>query len=719
MQALEAELRKGRSRDAELSSAERATKRSTSIRLGDMFRLANSLLNSPAPSPSVSTDADPAAIVAQLRAAHARVPTDPVLPLLIEQGVAFAEVERLLAQGTSQANAYNFDQSSTPLLAAVFRGDAQLVRLLIARGADVNLPELHGLQSPLHAACYAGHLECLRALLEAGADVHAVDAEGATPLIDAITQDLDFVELLAAYGANVNAHTFDRRSPLMFATVQGDLPTLEFLIADGAELDFADEDGMGPLQLALTADAQVLPRVRLLVEAGASVAAQADDGSTVLHDAARGGDLELLQYLINNGAPLHVKDAQGYTPRMVALYSGAGFKIVNFLTAAERVQQHAIILASDLFPRSSAFLASLRSALSARAGSAVQAHKLLFEASRLLQNLDEAPLDALLLRAWLLAKSSKVQAHPQIADKEAASLAGLLGLIDDVSSQCQAEENKLIEACHLLNAEFGRLSADGSHDPAAITQARADLQSNKILTGDLVMCVQFLGDHKEFLAQRFEAAQEELAQSSAALQEVHETTRETAQDLFSAALAKYRQKFDASLADAPPPTGSAVHSDLELKRNRFAVVLLHHRIRQIEAWARFFGFSVEQPLAPAAEFQGALDAALALEAESLQRSRHALQQNPAFDGIVAKVRTSNAGLASEHAAPLLEMLRCPLTQEPMVSPVIFGDGHSYEEDALNLWLQIQPQTSPLTLETFTQPYFPNHMWIELRTFILK
>jgi hypothetical protein len=40
-------------------------------------------------------------------------------------------------------------------------------------------------------------------------------------------------------------------------------------------------------------------------------------------------------------------------------------------------------------------------------------------------------------------------------------------------------------------------------------------------------------------------------------------------------------------------------------------------------------------------------------------------------------------------------LRCPITQETFITPVIAADGHTYESKAINEWLETH-NTSPMT-----------------------
>jgi ankyrin repeat protein len=57
--------------------------------------------------------------------------------------------------------------------------------------------------------------------------------------------------LLHAAGANVNAHTHFNETPLHSAALHGWNEIVKQLVADGAELDAADRNGLTPLDFAM------------------------------------------------------------------------------------------------------------------------------------------------------------------------------------------------------------------------------------------------------------------------------------------------------------------------------------------------------------------------------------------------------------------------------------------------------------------------------------
>jgi hypothetical protein len=72
------------------------------------------------------------------------------------------------------------------------------------------------------------------------------------------------------------------------------------------------------------------------------------------------------------------------------------------------------------------------------------------------------------------------------------------------------------------------------------------------------------------------------------------------------------------------------------------------------------------------------------------------------------------GSSDSRGAALLRDLRCPITMEIMMDPVIAADGHSYERAAIERWF-LTHRTSPMTGAVLTsRVVVPNH---RLRTII--
>jgi ankyrin repeat protein len=102
-----------------------------------------------------------------------------------------ADLRRTLNEST--VNAYAYD-GWTPLHLAAFFGHAESVRLLLAAGAKVDAVSDNTLKNtPLHAATAGRHAEVALTLLHAGANPAAVDSGGYTPAQIATQNGLETV----------------------------------------------------------------------------------------------------------------------------------------------------------------------------------------------------------------------------------------------------------------------------------------------------------------------------------------------------------------------------------------------------------------------------------------------------------------------------------------------------------------------------------------------
>jgi hypothetical protein len=170
-------------------------------------------------------------------------------------------------------------------------------------------------------------LEEINRLIRYGADVHQAAPEGYTPLHTAAQQGYTAVaELLIAQGADVNVlDSSDARTPLHAAATAGHTAVVELLLAKGAEVN-AKMKGNSQTPLHVAAGAGHADVVALLIAQGADLNAVTLSGRTPLHQAAQHGHSGAVEVLLAQGAQVNAKDKYGGTPmRALSGYQYLGY----------------------------------------------------------------------------------------------------------------------------------------------------------------------------------------------------------------------------------------------------------------------------------------------------------------------------------------------------------------------------------------------------------
>jgi len=238
----------------------------------------------------------------------------------------------------------------TPLVYAVRADDLDSVKVLLAAGADVNQVTGYG-WSPLLVATQNRYYRLGAYLIDHGADVNLANQGGWTPLYLATDNrniesgdypvrkgdmdHLDFIKLLLDKGANLNARMKDSTetrtvftnqwldengaTAFLRASQSGDLVLMKLLLAHGADPKIDTVLHVTALEVAAGigwvegityewSPEATLEAVKMLLDLGLDVNAQADTGRTALHGAAHKGRTDIIQVLVDHGAKLDVRD---------------------------------------------------------------------------------------------------------------------------------------------------------------------------------------------------------------------------------------------------------------------------------------------------------------------------------------------------------------------------------------------------------------------------
>jgi ankyrin repeat protein len=225
-------------------------------------------------------------------------------------------LEALLAHGADLSSA-QAPYGNTPLYFLVGHADDDGGRAawfqgflwLLEHGADPNVASYAKQETPLQGVAGGGpKVATARALLEHGADPNLERGDGRTPYAIAVQHGNQAIaRLLVEHGARADA--LGAQDQLLQACYAGDLGQARAVLAAHPELEqvIATHGGMalGHAVMQDNADA-----IRVMLELGCSLSAQAWEGGTALHVAAWHGKPDLVRMLLALGAPLDVRDTQ-------------------------------------------------------------------------------------------------------------------------------------------------------------------------------------------------------------------------------------------------------------------------------------------------------------------------------------------------------------------------------------------------------------------------
>jgi len=139
------------------------------------------------------------------------------------------------------------DPDAARLMTSIREGDRSAIDGLLGANARVVRLRGPGGSTPLMAAALYGDAALVTRLLKLGADPNATNSAGATALMWAVP-DADKMRALVDAGADVNARSDDRRTPLVIVSgIVGAMPALKLLLDYGADPSILHPNDPSPL----------------------------------------------------------------------------------------------------------------------------------------------------------------------------------------------------------------------------------------------------------------------------------------------------------------------------------------------------------------------------------------------------------------------------------------------------------------------------------------
>ncbi|MCI5135518.1 MAG: hypothetical protein D3920_10705 [Candidatus Electrothrix sp. AW2] len=305
---------------------------------------------------------------------NAKTEDETSVLMLASQNGQTKVVKALLEKG-ARVNEKNKD-GMTPLLFASKSGQIELVKALLEKGAKVNEKNNNGM-TPLLFASGSGKTDVVKELLNNNADPHISDKgvsalmlaeangfsdivqilkkeglrtrweiqESALTLLKAVSSgSLNAVQQALKDGADVNDIEFAGVSALMLAAAEGHIDIVTYLLKHGADVHYKiDNSACGEIVhypsvlLEMNKDNNKKMHHKntyTIGEAGHSLfnymRLNKCSGNTALMYAVAGGDIDIINLLLQRGIDVDVKNDIGATPLIIAATIG-DTPVVKFL----------------------------------------------------------------------------------------------------------------------------------------------------------------------------------------------------------------------------------------------------------------------------------------------------------------------------------------------------------------------------------------------------
>lgn len=316
-------------------------------------------------------------------------------PLMLAARGGHAGIVQQLLQAGAEVDVQEPHYQQTALMIGARTGAADVVALLLRAGADPNTqslpgevprfrlpaesagskgvgiirggwpergmrPPVGGAKTPLLYATRRGDLETTRLLVEAGAALEQADANGDTPLLNAIlnaslqsrseagTEHLAVAWYLLEQGADINAADWYGQTPLWAAVELRNLDVPGATRDNGVDRDAAYALIEALLQRGADVNARTReydPEHRWITRLG-SLSWVDFTGQTPFLRAALAGDVKTMRLLLEHGADPNIATFEGTTPLMAA--AGINWVVNQTYDEGEAALLEAVQLAHSL-----------------------------------------------------------------------------------------------------------------------------------------------------------------------------------------------------------------------------------------------------------------------------------------------------------------------------------------------------------------------------------
>ena len=262
----------------------------------------------------------------------------------------------MAAAGSKFNNSNDKSPVDLTLLEKSAENSAKIMQMIIDK-VDKKLinDSLEG-KTPLIIAVGNSYIDTAKILIENGTNINAVDIEGWSALSYAVNNgDIEIAKLLLENKAKIKDELLIAiKSPI----VESRINMMKLLIDNKANINYTDENGFNPLNIAIESGNMEL--TKFLITNGANVNSLMQDGVSLIGYAIAQNNMDLLQILIENGANVNYTNGDSWADTPLKTASRLGLdNVVRIL-----LTRNADINAVDMNGNTALHTAALNSQLS-------------------------------------------------------------------------------------------------------------------------------------------------------------------------------------------------------------------------------------------------------------------------------------------------------------------------------------------------------------------
>ena len=205
---------------------------------------------------------------------------------------------------------YGISQDERNFLSACHYGYIDVIEKLIDK-VNINVQDEEKGYTPLINAIRGRKIETVKILLEHNADVTKIKSNNGRNAFfwAAALDELEMLKLFEKYNPDFNTVDNDGATALFYAS---EIETMDYLIKNGIDVNKKDITGRTPLiQHSLAYENQ--DHVKFLLEKGADINAQDNEGVTTLMFAVQTDKTKIIDICLSEKADINIKDNEGKT----------------------------------------------------------------------------------------------------------------------------------------------------------------------------------------------------------------------------------------------------------------------------------------------------------------------------------------------------------------------------------------------------------------------